>query len=97
MPTFVASDRRVKRIEELAQVNDQYADRDLYSHYDDDGSLIVRVRVRLPAEMGAGFVTALESAMGSKFQLVPAGTFLIWDQRIAKTRCLGGHRLYRMY
>ncbi len=50
--------------EELAKEARQQKQRSLTYSYDDDGSLILKAR--LPAEIGAVFIKALEAAMGER-------------------------------
>ena len=53
--------RRAKRLEDNAVANEAHAARNLHWHWDDDGTRVLNARV--PAEMGAVVVKALEAAM----------------------------------
>ena len=57
--------RRVKRQRDTEVANEQYDNRQLNYHYDNDGSLVIKGR--FPAEQGALIVKALEMAMESSF------------------------------
>jgi hypothetical protein len=59
--TLVRQYRRVQEAEELSREARQQAARGLHYFYDEDGSLIVKAR--LPAEVGALFVSALDRAL----------------------------------
>ena len=65
--------RRAKEAEELTREAQQQATRSLRYHFDDDGSLLLKAR--LPAEIGALVIKALQAAV-SEMPLpdVPAGT-----------------------
>jgi hypothetical protein len=72
--SFVRAFRRCQQVEELSREARQRRNRALTHRYDDDGSLVIHAR--LPAEIGALFVQALEAAVA---QLpaesdAPAGT-----------------------
>jgi len=56
--------RRVGRLEECARATVQHASRELTYYYDDDGSLVIRVR--LPADEGAVVLQALNAAMDAQ-------------------------------
>jgi hypothetical protein len=58
--TLVRHYRRAQEAEELSREARQQATRELRHHHDDDGSLVLKVR--LPAEVGELFLKALEMA-----------------------------------
>lgn len=62
--TLVRQYRRVRDTEELSREARQQATRGLTYFYDDDGSLIVKAR--LPAEVGALFIKALDAVMNGQ-------------------------------
>lgn len=65
--------RRAREAEELSREARQHAGRSLLYHHDDDGSLVVKVR--LPAEAGALLIKALEAGLEAlSTPHVPAGT-----------------------
>ena len=65
--------RRAKESEELTRDVQQQATRSLRYHFDDDGSLVLKAR--LPAEVGALVIKALQAAVGEmSVSDVPAGT-----------------------
>lgn len=59
--TLVREYRRAQEAEELSREARQQATRSLSYFYDEDGSLVVKAR--LPAEIGAQFVKALDAAL----------------------------------
>ncbi len=68
--TLVRGYRRAKESEELSRAQRQFATRSLMWLHDDDGSLVIKVRV--PAETGELFIRAIEAAEPEVD--VPAGT-----------------------
>jgi hypothetical protein len=74
---FVRAYRRCQEAEELSREQRQQQNRRVSFRYDDDGSLVLDCR--LPAEVGARFMKALDVAVGElpppPKQNVPAGTF----------------------
>jgi hypothetical protein len=70
--TLVRGYRRAVEAQELSREEQQQSSRSLTFHYDDDGSLIVSAR--LPAEVGAVFVKALDVGIEELSTDVPAGT-----------------------
>ncbi len=71
--TLVRGFRRAKDSEDLSREAQQQANRSLHYHYDDDGSLILKAR--LPVEVGALVLKALQAAMDeAPIPNVPAGT-----------------------
>jgi hypothetical protein len=70
---LVQTFRRARAAEELSREARQHAERSVSYLYDDDGSLVLKAR--LPAEVGALLIRALDSAMGQiSPPNVPAGT-----------------------
>ncbi len=66
--------RRAKEAEELSREARQYVGRSVTYLHDDDGSLVLKAR--LPAEVGALLIKALDAAMEEiSTPVVPAGTF----------------------
>ena len=61
MEELVSKYRRVKRLEDAYNSNQQHENRELNYYYDEDGSLVIQGR--LPAEQGALVIKALEMAM----------------------------------
>ncbi len=61
MESLVSKYRRVKRLQDAENANQQHENRELTYYYDDDGSLVINGR--LPAEQGALVIKALEMAM----------------------------------
>jgi len=59
--TVVRGYRRAKRLNEVESANKQFNARTLDYHYDDDGSLVINGR--LPAEVGAMLIKALDKAI----------------------------------
>jgi hypothetical protein len=53
--------RQVQEVQELSRVEHQYAHRGLRHHFDDDGSVVIKLR--LPAESGVLLLKALEIAL----------------------------------
>jgi len=64
LENLVRAYRRVGRLEECARATVQHASRELTYYYDDDGSLVIRVR--LPADEGAVVLQALNAAMDAQ-------------------------------
>ena len=61
METLVRKYRRAKRLQELEEANKQHDERSLQVFYEDDGSIMLQVR--LPAEKGALVLKAIELAV----------------------------------
>lgn len=59
--TVVGGYRRAKLLNDVESANRQYSSRSFDYHYDDDGSLVFRGR--LPAEVGAMLIKALDKAV----------------------------------
>jgi len=80
---LVRAYRRSEEAEELSREARQRESRSLGYHYDDDGSLVLRGR--LPAEIGALLVQAIDAAVASLAAGadVPAGTLEPLDMRRA--------------
>src|SRR6056297_1636434 len=62
---IVAKYRRAKRLQDAENANFQYEMRTVDHYYDDDGALILKAR--LPAEVGALVLKALDKAMDRQF------------------------------
>ncbi|WP_405243164.1 HNH endonuclease signature motif containing protein [Lentisalinibacter salinarum] len=62
---IVAKYRRAKRLQDAANANFQYEMRSVEHYYDDDGALVLKAR--LPAEVGALLLKALDKAMDHQF------------------------------
>jgi hypothetical protein len=62
---IVAKYRRAKRLQDAESANFQYEMRTVDHYYDDDGALVLKAR--LPAEVGALVMKALDQAMDREF------------------------------
>jgi len=62
---IVAKYRRAKRLQDAENANFQYEMRTVDHYYDDDGALVLKAR--LPAEVGALVMKALDQAMDRQF------------------------------
>jgi hypothetical protein len=81
--TLVRGYRRALEARELSREERQRSNRSVSYHYDDDGSLIVSAR--LPAEVGAVFVKALDIGMEELSTDVPAGTSEGSEQKLTRS------------
>jgi hypothetical protein len=64
---IVAKYRRAKRLQDAENANFQYEMRTVDHYYDDDGALVLKAR--LPAEVGALVMKALDQAMDRQFNV----------------------------
>jgi hypothetical protein len=81
--TLVRGYRRAIEAQELSREERQQSSRSVTFHYDDDGSLIVNAR--LPAEVGAVFVKALDVGMEELSTDVPAGTSETHEKKLTRS------------